>query len=62
MESCPVFPGVVKQIHMGFDDPPALAKNAKSEDEAIKYYRRVRDEIKAFVEKLPESILEEKQQ
>ncbi|GAB4328606.1 MAG: arsenate reductase ArsC [Candidatus Zixiibacteriota bacterium] len=56
-ESCPVFPGSTKVVHVGFDDPPALAKDAKSEDEAMVHYRRVRDEIKAFVETLPESLV-----
>ena len=53
-ETCPVFPGKVKRVHVGFDDPPALAKNAKTEVEALGIYRRVRDEIKAFVQRLPE--------
>jgi arsenate reductase len=52
-ESCPVFPGNTRMIHKGFDDPPALARDAKTEEEALGHYRRVRDEIKAFVEKLP---------
>ena len=52
-ESCPVFPGKTKVIHVGFDDPPALAKTAKTEAEAIGHYRRVRDEIRAFIETLP---------
>ncbi len=52
-ESCPVFPGNTRMIHEGFDDPPALARDAKTEEEALGHYRRVRDEIKAFVEKLP---------
>jgi arsenate reductase len=52
-ESCPVFPGRAKRVHVGFDDPPKLAKDAKSEEEALAHYRRVRDEIKRFVEKLP---------
>jgi len=55
-ESCPVFPGDVKRFHVSFDDPPKLAKNAKSEEEAISYYRRVRDEIRAFIEKLPQNL------
>src|SRR4051812_29071432 len=55
-ETCPVFPGKTKVIHVGFDDPPALAKTAKSEGEALQRYRRVRDQIKAFVETLPESL------
>lgn len=53
-ESCPLFPGKTKVIHVGFDDPPRLAKDAKTEQEALDCYRGVRDEIKAFVEKLPE--------
>jgi arsenate reductase len=52
-ESCPVFPGPVKRFHVDFDDPPKLALNAGTEDEALFYYRRVRDEIRRFVEKLP---------
>jgi arsenate reductase len=51
-EHCPVFPGTTKVIHVGFDDPPALAKNAKSEEEALTHYRRVRDEIRRFIEDL----------
>jgi len=53
-ESCPLFPRPVKKIHRNFDDPPFLAKSAKSEEEALEIYRRVRDEIRAFVETLPE--------
>jgi arsenate reductase len=55
-ESCPVFPGKTRVIHIGFDDPPALAKAARSEEEALGHYRRVRDEIRAFVEKLPAAL------
>ena len=47
-ESCPVFPGKVKRVHVGFDDPPRLATNARTEEEALGHYRRVRDEIRAF--------------
>ncbi|MFC1634571.1 arsenate reductase ArsC [Planctomycetota bacterium] len=60
-EHCPVFPGKTKVVHIGFDDPPKLAKTAKTEEEALDCYRRVRDEIKAFVEKLP-NILNERRQ
>lgn len=52
-ETCPFFPGKTNRVHAGFDDPPALAKDAKTEEEALGHYRRVRDEIKAYVEKLP---------
>ena len=55
-ESCPMFPGKTKIVHVGFDDPPRLAKEAKTEEETLNIYRRVRDEIKAFVEKLPDNI------
>jgi arsenate reductase (thioredoxin) len=49
-ESCPVFLGKVKVVHVGFDDPPRLAANAKTEEERLAPYRRVRDEIRAFIE------------
>lgn len=52
-ETCPIFPGTARVIHHSFDDPPALAKNATTEEEALNAYRRVRDEIRAFVETLP---------
>ncbi|MCB9845943.1 MAG: arsenate reductase ArsC [Phycisphaeraceae bacterium] len=48
-ETCPVFPGGARLIHRGFDDPPHLARGAKSEEEALGHYRRVRDEIRGFV-------------
>lgn len=56
-EHCPVFPGKVKVVHVGFDDPPKLAADAKSDEERLAPYRRVRDEIKAFIETLPESLI-----
>ena len=55
-ESCPVFPRPVRMIHKSFDDPPFLAKSAKSEAEVLNIYRRVRDEIRAYVETLPKSL------
>jgi arsenate reductase len=48
-ESCPAFPGGGKKIHRSFEDPPALAKSAGSEEETLEHYRRVRDEIRCFV-------------
>jgi arsenate reductase (thioredoxin) len=53
-ETCPWFPGRV--IHHGFDDPPRLATNAASEEEALGHYRRVRDEIRDFIRSLPEEL------
>jgi arsenate reductase len=48
-ESCPVFPGAARRVHAGFDDPPHLARGAADEEQALEHYRRVRDEIEAFV-------------
>jgi len=59
-EHCPVFPGKTPVIHVGFDDPPKLARAAATEEEALDCYRRVRDEIKAFIETLPGSLTESK--
>jgi arsenate reductase len=55
-ENCPVFPRPVKKIHRGFDDPPRLAENAATEEEALDHYRRVRDEIRELVKSLPGSL------
>lgn len=54
-ESCPVFNGQAKVVHKGFDDPPKLAAAASSDEEAIGHYERVCDEIRAFIETLPEA-------
>jgi arsenate reductase len=55
-ERCPTFPRKTRRLHVGFDDPPELAKDARTEAEALGHYRRVRDEIRAFVEGLPGSL------
>ncbi|MBU1249383.1 MAG: arsenate reductase ArsC [Proteobacteria bacterium] len=55
-ENCPYFPGSAKRRHVGFDDPPALAKDAKTQDEVRDAYRRVRDEIRSFVEAMPANL------
>ncbi len=55
-ETCPLFPAKAKVVHVGFDDPPKLAKTAKTEEEALNHYRRVRDEIRDFVARLPEAL------
>jgi arsenate reductase (thioredoxin) len=57
-ESCPVYPGRARAVHASFDDPPYLARDARTEEEALRYYRRVRDEIRAFVETLPDALIE----
>jgi arsenate reductase len=60
-ETCPVFGGRTKVVHVGFDDPPKLAMWSDTEEEALSHYRRVRDEIRAFVETLPQGLTERKQ-
>ena len=55
-ERCPVFPGGARQLHVGFDDPPELAAGAASEELALEHYRRVRDEIRVFVERLADDL------
>ena len=52
-ETCPLFPARTRVVHQGFDDPPKLAANATSEEEALPHYRRVRDEIREYVLSLP---------
>ena len=56
-ENCPWFPAECEVIHVGFEDPPKLARElaeqGASEEEQLEPFRRVRDEIKAFVETLP---------
>ncbi|WP_404305467.1 arsenate reductase ArsC [Neorhodopirellula lusitana] len=48
-ENCPAFLTSAKVVHVGFDDPPKLAKEAANEEAALDCYRRVRDEIRDFV-------------
>ena len=59
-ETCPYFPGNAKVVHVGFDDPPKMARElatqGASEEEQLDCYRNVRDEIKAFVETLLEAL------
>jgi arsenate reductase len=57
-ETCPLFPGGATVVHAGFDDPPHLAAGQSDDEEAMRPYRRVRDEIRAFVETLPDALAE----
>jgi arsenate reductase len=45
-ESCPVFPGATKLLHRSFEDPAALEG---SEAERVALFRRVRDELRAYL-------------
>ncbi|GAB6037327.1 arsenate reductase ArsC [Fundidesulfovibrio butyratiphilus] len=55
-ENCPYFAGQAKRAHVGFEDPPALAANAKTEEEVLDCYRKVRDQIKSFVLGFPANV------
>jgi arsenate reductase (thioredoxin) len=53
-EACPTFPGATRRVHVAFDDPPRLAAHAKTTNEKLPYYRRVRDQIREFIQTLPQ--------
>ena len=52
-QQCPVLGGQTKHVHKSFDDPYFATG---SEEEVMAVFRRVRDQIKAFVEKLPDNL------
>lgn len=56
-ETCPYFPAGCKVVHVGFQDPPRmareLAEQGATEEAQLECYRTVRDEIRRFVESLP---------
>ena len=58
-QTCPFFPAKTAVVHHGFDDPPRLTRDAGGEEEAMRHYRRIRDEIKAYIETLPASLSNE---
>ena len=52
-EHCPVFlsrNARTRLVHHSFDDPPRLTAEACDDEDAMPCYRRVRDEIRRFVE------------
>ena len=56
-ETCPVFPGGGIRVHVGFDDPYTLTQDVGDEAKKLRVYRRVRDEIRDFVESLPAALV-----
>ncbi len=46
-ENCPVFPGEAERIHQSFEDPPA--PGVGSDESRLNIFRRVRDEIRAWM-------------
>ena len=55
-EHCPIFPGKTKVVHVGFEDPPKVTHHLPDGEEKLAVYRRVRDEIRRFIETLPEAL------
>ena len=52
-EQCPVYPGGTKIIHKSFDDPAGITG---TEEQVTAEFRRIRDEIRQFVQTLPDSL------
>jgi arsenate reductase len=46
-EACPFFPGAKQYLHQGFTDPSTFTG---SDEEKLSGFRRVRDEIKSWIE------------
>jgi arsenate reductase len=55
-EHCPVFSGNAKLVHVPFDDPTWATG---SPEQVMAAFRRTRDLIKAFVETLPQSLIDD---
>ncbi|MDH4225333.1 MAG: arsenate reductase ArsC [Deltaproteobacteria bacterium] len=55
-EVCPVFPAKTRVVHVGFEDPPFLARGLQDEQSVLDCYRRVRDEIREFIQTLPQGL------
>jgi arsenate reductase len=59
-ETCPWFPADCRVVHVGFDDPPRMARElaamGASEEEQLDAYRQVRDQIRDFVQGLPANL------
>ncbi|TWU20391.1 hypothetical protein [Bythopirellula polymerisocia] len=57
-EKCPMLPTATHKMHVPFDDPAGLARNESLEEKALEHYRSVRDEIRDFVQRMPEVLAE----
>lgn len=53
-ETCPVFPRKAVVLHVGFDDPPKMARDYSDIQSQLACYRKVRDQIRDFVLTLPQ--------
>ena len=52
-ENCPVFSGKTRIVHKPFDDPYFASG---SEEQIMATFRKVRDDIRTFIETLPQSM------
>ena len=52
-EQCPAFTDKAKLVHRAFDDPVMMIG---TDDQIVAAFRQTRDEIRAFVETLPEGL------
>jgi arsenate reductase len=59
-KNCPFFPAQYGIIHRGFDDPIRLASGETSKQNILEHYRRVRDEIRMYIQTLPTSLIGQK--
>jgi arsenate reductase len=57
-ESCPMFPGKTKVVHIGFEDPAAASG---APDEVLAVFRKIRDQIRDFIVTLPDSLKTKKE-
>ena len=55
-ESCPFFPREATVVHYGFEDPPKMVPADADDETKLDAFREVRDQIKAYVETLPQSL------
>jgi len=49
-ESCPIYPGHMNRLHHGFEDPASIQG---TEEERVIAFRKVRDEIRAYLRHFP---------
>ena len=54
--TCPTFPEPTRLLHVNFDDPSIIVGSAQTIEETLNHYRRVRDEIRSFIETLPNAL------
>ena len=54
-ETCPVLPGGTRHLHHSFADP-AGSEHLENDEAVLAVYRRIRDEIHAWISDLPEHL------